>query len=82
MTYFVDEYGVADCRVLRHARDWLGYLCGHTDALRRMRAGEGQQKCARCQRYAWPDNRRACEEFTPDEPMAIHKRINDEGELR
>lgn len=38
MTYFVDEHGVADCKVLRCERDRLGYLRGHTDALRRVRA--------------------------------------------
>ena len=82
MTYFVDQYNLPDCTVLRRERDRLGYLRGHTDALRRLKAGERQEQCARCQRYAWPDNRRACEDFTPDEPVAIQERINDEGDLQ
>lgn len=70
MAHFIDEYGLSDCTVLRLERNRLGYIAGHSDAIRRLKAGERQQRCARCLRYAWPDNRRRCEDFMPDGSVA------------
>lgn len=57
----IDDRGVPDCSILKANRERLGYIGAHAEAERRLKRGEEQVWCPRCERWPWPDEKAQCD---------------------
>jgi hypothetical protein len=69
MAHAINKHGISICTLLRDENTRLGWRGSDADGLRRLKAGERQQRCARCLCYTWPDTRQRCEDFVADGPV-------------
>ncbi len=66
------------CPVADHYRV-RGYIAHHADMEHRRATGETQHYCGTCERWRWPDQRKACPSYVwrsvdpcPDAPKGAH----------